>query len=469
MYSLLVGLFLGFSLIKFGNPIILDHLITRSPADISAENPALSFAFNQTEPVQSDWLEKLYIPWSFFQGLWGVLLLGLFAFKNSKWKLTPPRWLWIALLFWFFWQFVSASHTVNDILTKNTLFQFTACLGCLFIGWHGLPQNKSIRYLWLGLVLGLLFVLWRGFTQHYGGLEAMLKVPNLETLSPDLYKRALGGRIFSTLIYPNALAGIILLLLPSTLIALWQLTDRWPNIYRGLLLGFIAYLGVACLVWTGSKAGWLIAVGMLVICLFQIKKIARIRGWLVLAICVIGITGFFIRYSKYFERGATSVTARFDYWRAAWQTAVTHPFSGTGPGTFMIAYKQVKAPESEMARLAHNDYLEQASDAGFPAFFAFIAFIVGSLYYLYRNSAVKSDPLRYAVLLSLTALFAQSLLEFGLYVPAVAWPAFTLLGWLLGTPTAPIPSPSITNESKTEAAHPLPKRSQSPPRLSHRH
>jgi len=28
----------------------------------------------------------------------------------------------------------------------------------------------------------------------------------------------------------------------------------------------------------------------------------------------------------------------------------------------------------------------------------------------------------------------QSLLEFGLYIPALAWSAFALLGWLVGNP-----------------------------------
>ena len=74
--------------------------------------------------------------------------------------------------------------------------------------------------------------------------------------------------------------------------------------------------------------------------------------------------GFFWRYSAFFQKGATSVGARFDYWQAALQTAKDKPLFGTGPGTFAIAYEKIKRPESEMARLVHNDYLEQASDSG---------------------------------------------------------------------------------------------------------
>jgi hypothetical protein len=37
-----------------------------------------------------------------------------------------------------------------------------------------------------------------------------------------------------------------------------------------------------------------------------------------------------------------------------------------------------------------------------------------------------------AVWLGVLGWSLQSLVEFGLYIPALAWPAFTFLGWLLG-------------------------------------
>jgi hypothetical protein len=61
---------------------------------------------------------------------------------------------------------------------------------------------------------------------------------------------------------------------------------------------------------------------------------------------VAGLAGFALKYAGYFERKATSVSARFDYWQAAVQTARNRPVFGTGPGTFAIAYLQVKRPES---------------------------------------------------------------------------------------------------------------------------
>jgi O-antigen ligase len=162
------------------------------------------------------------------------------------------------------------------------------------------------------------------------------------------------------------------------------------------------------------------------------------------------LAGFFWRYAAFFERGATSVSARLDYWRAAVQIVATHPLFGTGPGTFLIPYEKLKRPESETARLVHNDYLEQASDSGLPGAAIYTLFIGAALVRTFprrRKSeprpggspAPGADPakpardwLGYSVWLGVLGWSLQGLLEFGLYIPALAWTAFALLGWLLG-------------------------------------
>ena len=82
-----------------------------------------------------------------------------------------------------------------------------------------------------------------------------------------------------------------------------------------------------------------------------------------------------------------------------------------------------------MARLVHNDYLEQASDSGILAFLAYFGLVFGSLYLLYRyRSRGWSSVLLWAGLL---AWAVQSFIEFGLYVPALSWPTFFFFGWSL--------------------------------------
>jgi O-antigen ligase len=90
----------------------------------------------------------------------------------------------------------------------------------------------------------------------------------------------------------------------------------------------------------------------------------------------------------------------------------------------------LKDPESEMARLTHNDYLEQASDSGFVGLILYAAFIWGSVILLYLRR--HCDPLAFAIWLGLLAWSLQGFVEFGLYIPALAWPAFLFFGLLWG-------------------------------------
>ena len=150
------------------------------------------------------------------------------------------------------------------------------------------------------------------------------------------------------------------------------------------------------------------------------------------AAMVLGLAGFAVKYADYFDRGATSVGARFGYWRAAVQTAMEEPLLGTGPGTFQLAYKRHRARGAEPTRLTHNDYLQQASDSGWPGFALYAAFIGGAAWVLARRRL--DDPLLIAARLGLLAWALQGFVEFGLYIPALAWPAWLMLGWLLAAP-----------------------------------
>jgi len=175
-----------------------------------------------------------------------------------------------------------------------------------------------------------------------------------------------------------------------------------------------------------------------VIVLLRISFPRRFKVAVVAIVLVAGLAGFFVKYATFFEKGATSVSARFDYWRAALEIAKNSPLLGTGPGTFAIPYQKIKNPKSEMTRLTHNDYLQQASDSGLPGFLCYTIFIFGTLFVTFPKGTVKfseSDPglLRFAVWLGLLSFSLQSLFEFDLYVPALAWTAFALFGWLLGT------------------------------------
>ncbi|MDP6337118.1 MAG: O-antigen ligase family protein, partial [Verrucomicrobiota bacterium] len=168
----------------------------------------------------------------------------------------------------------------------------------------------------------------------------------------------------------------------------------------------------------------------------------KLKIGLASAAMVIGLAGFAVKYADYFDKGATSVGARFGYWSAAVKTAAEEPFLGSGPGTFQVAYKRHRPPEAEPTRLTHNDYLQQASDSGVPGFLMYLAFFGGATWVLARRR--MAEPVHVAMRLGLLAWVLQGAVEFGLYIPALAWPAWLMLGWLLALPTNQVDKSTLT-------------------------
>jgi hypothetical protein len=420
LFMVLAGLFFFIAALKFGNPVILDSLI--SPPQ------------NWREAVVESWNLK-----------WGYLLMipvlaaGLAA---VRWRPLPGKWPLLLPLVWLGWQFISATGTVAPRLTGPTLAHFSACVVFFYLGLFALRGVQNPWPVWTGLGLALCWTLHSALEQHFGGLEATrrmvqegkgLDLPLRILNNPDYLNRLKSDRVFGTFMYPNSLAGAILLLLPLTLVFLWRITLKIRAAVRWLFVIILGGCGLACLYWSGSKAAWLLMTASGVIALAHAPmRLAWKRG-LIYGLLAVGFIGFTIKYVDSVAHGKTSMVARFGYWRAAMDVFVHHPVMGTGPGTFGVEYEQIKPKGAEMARLAHNDYLEQASDSGIIGFLAFLSLISVSIVYLYRYRLSKLDGFcvtKFAVWLGLLGLFLHCMMEFHLYYPALAWPSFFLLGWL---------------------------------------
>jgi len=465
-YALGFGLFLGLAILKFGNPVILDGKI---PAPVSIS-------------------DYLYDPWPTHWANWGLLPLAgigaLLALTQKKprnatrWGETPgeppeskgrpgsrgrlphQKWLWLLPLLWFGWQLVAATQTVDARLTSAVLRQFFGSGACYFLGIFLFGQERTLHWLLIGLLAAFTFCLVRAIDQrlfefpqsrqmllegertNWTNLppetvlemkrETIILTTNgVDVANPAILAKFIKGRVNGTLVYPNALAGAILLLFPVSLVLGFRNTKMLRPAIRAVVIALALFLGAAAFFWTGSKLGWLIAMAVGGACLFRLNWPERFK-WLALAVVLLAGLGIFaVRFHNYFAAGATSAGARLDYWRAAAQTTDAHPMFGTGPGTFQRPYAQLKSPEAEMARLTHNDYLEQFSDSGIPGGIFYAAWIMVAVAVLGRRIWKHGSPIAFAIFIGLCGWFVQGLGEFGLYVPALAWTAFTLLGCLL--------------------------------------
>ena len=458
VFLILTGVWLFTALFLFGNPVILDYLHPPKSVILGGESP-------------SNVLRYL--------GILAVLglacVLGFSRLAKPKLRLPAgvPKWLaWLPAA-WLGWQLLSFLQTENQAMSQATVIHFASCLAAFYLGLFVLGRMRQAKLALWGAALGLMLNLDDARIEKFGGLEqtrnniieqiesgeldpatlpakardAGKTVPpeiekQIDTLPPgtaakvrqlpiELVKRMYSTRLYGRMFYPNALAGLILLLLPVSL-ALLLGQGRWRMPRAAIAFG-LAAVGLACLYWSGSKAGWLIAIALLGAWFLHLPVPKKLKLGLACAAMMLGLAGFAVKYADYFDRGATSVGARFGYWRAAAQTAMEKPLLGTGPGTFQLAYKRHRAPGAEPTRLTHNDYLQQASDSGWPGFALYAAFIGGAAWVLARRRL--DDPLLIAVRLGLLAWALQGFVEFGLYIPALAWPAWLMLGWLLASPT----------------------------------
>jgi hypothetical protein len=441
-FALAFGLFLGLCLWKFGNPVILENKI---------ETPANADEF-WTYAWPPHWANWILLALSVLGG-------GLILKKKILW--AESKWLWLLPLAWLSWQFIAATQTVDANLTRSTLWQFSGCVACYFLGAWLLNNRRTLKLLFIGLFIAFTFCLLRAINQHCFEFPAnhqllvegersgwtnfppetiaamkhdtiILTTNGVDVANPLILEKFRKGRAAGTMVYPNALAGLILLLLPVALVFTFEASRHLKPLIRLATIALAVFLGGAAFFWSGSKLGWLIGIVIAGIFLLRLDwpRKLKVAG---VALVVIGGLGIFaVRFQHYFAKGATSASARLDYWQAAAQTTAAKPFFGTGPGTFQRPYAQLKAPESEMARLTHNDYLEQFSDSGIPGGLTYASWILMGVLAMATKFWKQKDMMPFAIFAGLLAWLAQGLGEFGLYIPALAWTAFTLFGGLIG-------------------------------------
>src|SRR5438094_1572550 len=150
IFAGLFGALLGLSLLKFGNPPIMEKWVSL---------PENGYEF------------LLGYPWPM---TWAFLLLGIVTVVGlfiPRRKSTVPRWLLVLPLIWFGWQLLSGIQTVDLELTKSTVRHFAACLVCFYLGCLVLSQVQRLGWFWIGLLCGFVLVLAVGWNQHFGGLE----------------------------------------------------------------------------------------------------------------------------------------------------------------------------------------------------------------------------------------------------------------------------------------------------------
>jgi len=229
-----------------------------------------------------------------------------------------------------------------------------------------------------------------GIWQYYVGLDVIRKelgdtaVGEKFLKIPGAWGRVHANEIYSTFVYPNALAGYLGLVLPlcaGTALAARATHEMAPGI---IAWGLAAVLGIA-LVMTGSVGGWVAAAAGLAVFALLMKGrwlVEAVRARLpestrarraVLAAGAAAALAAFIVIGVLFMR-TPSMDFRVEYWRAGASMLADKPM-GSGLGSFADRYTRFKTPAGTEVREPHNVYLGLAAEAG-PVALVALGFLV---------------------------------------------------------------------------------------------
>ena len=412
--------------LKFGTPVVTQaHLIP----------PANFF-----ELVFFSWPNQIAVIFAFAAFLWLVLDSERLAARVDVLFLLPAAFLAT--------QALAATTSINRQLSADTLMHFATCVLLFYTAaWYVRDGAAAVR-IFGGLGLATFLAVILALQQHFGGLQETREFAALygdqAAMPRDLLLRMTSNRVFAWFGgYPNALAGYLVVAFAPTLAWIWVRARNWDARVKWLTLVFVGGLMGYCLLLTGSRGGFVaFAVMIFVGLLCLIPRGARRGIGISFAVLVFASMFLAAQHRGLLTLGRSSLEARGDYWRGAMAIARDHFWLGTGPGTFGSIYPKYKTAQTEEAQLVHNNFLEMWSDSGLPAFIVFAALWMLAIKDSFRLAGQRrGDVGAVAVCATLTGWVVHGLVDFDLYVPGVAIPAFLLLGILQGLKELPTVKP----------------------------
>lgn len=334
---------------------------------------------------------------------------------------------------------------------------------------HVFEDKRLILTLVVVLLVTASAVSFYGLYQNFFGLEEtrlwVQSHMDLGKLPSSFRARLSSPRIFSTLIYPNALAGYLLCLIPLSLAGLWM---HGRNLYKwvasfSVILGTFMFLifGKPQMIWSAvllgliypvlylftffltlSKGGLVVfffvrILGYILCFRFINLKYRRLYLWMIVLLECTILMLVFINFDEVALRIWSSFRVRFDYWKSALSIINDFAWWGTGPGTFGSIYARYMLPQAEETRMAHNNFLQVCSESGLFVGIVFlliwmVPLIIGVRSIIKKNTGKDAgmEFIRIATILGIFAFFVHSLVDFDLYEPAVALNAWVLLAIL---------------------------------------
>jgi O-antigen ligase len=277
-------------------------------------------------------------------------------------------------------------------------------------------------------------------------------------------------RIFSTFLHPNTYALFLAMAGALTMGWLWSMYDPLKRFAKssmelplatrvaGLLVLLLFAASSVLIPWnlwlTQSRGGFLSAI--VIVALFAAIGVGARRSASNSAIVVAGaalvlflmlgpveavpVDKLIVRETSFFSRlkDTLTVTQRFSYWKATLNMVQDNPWLGIGWGAFEKAYPRYMIQGGYPTRLAHNNYLQIWAETGILGLNAFVGLWMVFLYTFWQKWRGASCGMRGIICglgAAIIGFLVNSLIDFSLYEPTLAYIVFALLGLLVAIPS----------------------------------
>ncbi|NOZ64855.1 MAG: hypothetical protein GXO71_08075 [Caldiserica bacterium] len=357
----------------------------------------------------------------------------LFLVKKSKiWephRLSREEWTWVGFTVW---TGIALLWAVNR---HSTLMQLELSLSYFYMYFLVKRTSPSFRriIIW-AVIISSIWVSIYAIYQYFWGLEEtrkMVEMIGVERFSPDFITRLYTNRAFSTFVYPNALAGYLIILIPFTSIFFFKIKKPLRYLYL-----IIPSLQITALVLSKSKGGILSLVLSLLILFWLLLN----RKWRLYATTIIILVLLIaISFPVLRKNAENSFGVRVSYWKAAARMIKAKPLTGFGPGDFARVFPRFKEAGREDTKMAHNNYLQVFSEGGILYFLLFVSFF----YFALKNLHLSKDKtLSLGIQTAVFAFLIHSLVDFDFYVPGITLILFSIIPLGIGqSPSKKEPSP----------------------------
>jgi O-antigen ligase len=345
--------------------------------------------------------------------------------------------------------------SVYPFLTWTDLLLWGAYLILFFLAvesFRTVEEGKQFAWFLAGLAFAVsLFAIVQHFTFN-GKLYWFITLPR-------------GDIPFGPFVNHNHFAGFLELALPPGLALL--LFSGVPREKR-VLLGLFTVVPIGALLLSASRGGIFgFLFEFVMLCIFagvfaKRKHAVMIAGLVVLlsgiVIAWLGARQTIARFEKMTVASEMGPDGRLTFYQGAWRIFRSHPWTGTGVGTFVTAYPHYETEYTgDIVNHAHDDYLELLADTGLSGGICILALIV-LLYWrgLANLRAAETRSLRAIVAGSLaacSALLLHSFVDFNFHIPSNALLFLLLAALATSQMSGPNELPRFESTHVTDPRH----------------